>query len=87
MPPVGAIAEIHECVMLLQCVGGINLRLFGFLLKVTATMLAGDIEEIGERSIRDQVVPVLVLLQSTEGHLGTWNVFLWILEVFELLSS
>lgn len=33
---------------------------------------------------RDQVVPVLGLLQSTESHLGAWNVFLRVLEVLEL---
>lgn len=37
-----------------------------------------------ELFIRDQVVPVLGLLEATESHLGTWDVFLWILEVFEL---
>lgn len=31
----------------------------------------------------DQVVPVLGLLQTTEGHLGARNVFLGVLEVFE----
>jgi len=31
----------------------------------------------------DQVVPVLILLQSTECHLCAWDVLLWILEVFE----
>lgn len=42
--------------------------------------------ECGNRdSIRDQVVPVLILLQSTESHLCSWNVLLWVLEVFELL--
>lgn len=34
---------------------------------------------------RDQVVPVLGLLQTTEGHLGARNVFLGVLEVFELM--
>lgn len=33
--------------------------------------------------IRDQVVPVLVLLQATEGHLGAGNVLLGVLEVGE----
>jgi len=40
--------------------------------------------DIGKENIRDQVVPVLVLLQSTESHLGTWDIFLWVLEIFEL---
>ena len=26
--------------------------------------------------VRDQVIPVLGLLETTEGHLGTWNIFL-----------
>lgn len=34
--------------------------------------------------IRDQVIPVLLLLQTTEGHLGTRNVLLGVLEVGEL---
>jgi len=33
--------------------------------------------------VGDQVVPVLVLLQSTESHLRAGNVLLWVLEVFE----
>lgn len=35
-------------------------------------------------NVRDQVVAVLVLLQSTESHLGAGNIFLWVLEVLEL---
>ena len=34
--------------------------------------------------VRDQVVPVLVLLQSAESHLGSRDVLLGVLEVFEL---
>lgn len=37
-------------------------------------------------NVRDQVVPVLALLQTTEGHLGAGNVLLGVLEVFELQS-
>jgi hypothetical protein len=37
-----------------------------------------------ERPIRDQVIPVLVLLQSTESHLGSWNILLGVLQVLEL---
>jgi hypothetical protein len=37
--------------------------------------------------LRDQIVPVLVLLQSTESHLCAGNVLLWVLEVFELEIS
>jgi hypothetical protein len=40
-----------------------------------------------EVNIRNQVVPVLVLLQSTERHLCAGNVLLWILEVFELRGN
>jgi len=35
-------------------------------------------------ALRDQIVPVLALLQSTKSHLGARNVFLRVLEVFEL---
>ena len=34
----------------------------------------------------DQVIPVLPLLETTECHLGAWDVLLGILEVFELSS-
>ena len=33
--------------------------------------------------LRDKVVPVLLLLETTEGHLGTRNVLLGVLEVLE----
>lgn len=36
------------------------------------------------KHVRDQVVPVLVLLQTTEGHLGARNVLLGVLKVGEL---
>jgi hypothetical protein len=36
-------------------------------------------------NIRDQVVPVLLLLQSTESHLCARDILLWVLEVLELL--
>ena len=32
----------------------------------------------------DEVVPVFALLQASKGHLGAGDIFLWILEVFEL---
>lgn len=32
----------------------------------------------------DQVVPVLALLEATEGHLGTWDVLLGVLKVLKL---
>lgn len=34
-------------------------------------------------NLRDQVVAVLLLLESTEGHLGARDVLLWVLEVLE----
>lgn len=37
---------------------------------------------IGE-SLRDEVVSVLLLLETTEGHLGAGNVLLGVLEVLE----
>jgi hypothetical protein len=40
-----------------------------------------------EESIRDQVIPVLLLLETTEGHLRTGNELLGVLEVFELDSN
>lgn len=35
--------------------------------------------------IRDQVVAILLLLESTEGHLGAWDVLLWVLKVLKLV--
>ena len=37
-----------------------------------------------ERHVRDEIVPVLALFQTAEGHFGAWNILLWVLEVFEL---
>ena len=37
-----------------------------------------------KKNIRDQVVPVLVLLEAAEGHLGAGDVLLGVLEVVEL---
>ena len=34
--------------------------------------------------LRDQIVAVLLLLQTTEGHLGAGDVLLGVLEVVEL---
>ena len=34
--------------------------------------------------VRDQVVPVLRLLQTAESHLRAGDVLLWVLEVLEL---
>lgn len=39
----------------------------------------------GWQNIRDQIVAILLLLESTEGHLGAWDVLLWVLEVLELV--
>lgn len=41
--------------------------------------LCGLLLEVG-----DEVVPVLGLLETTESHLGTWDVLLWVLKVLEL---
>ena len=43
------------------------------------TRLRGGLLEVG-----DEVVPVLVLLQAAEGHLGAGDVLLGVLEVGEL---
>lgn len=37
----------------------------------------------GGKDVRNQVIPVLLLLQATEGHLGARNVLLGVLEVGE----
>ena len=37
-----------------------------------------------EGDIRDQIIPILGLLQSTKSHLRTGDVFLGVLEVLEL---
>lgn len=42
-----------------------------------------DIYRGAAHDVRDDVVPVLVLLETTEGHLGTRNVLLGVLEVLE----
>jgi len=31
----------------------------------------------------DEVIPVLILLQTAKGHLGSWNKLLWVFEVFK----
>ena len=36
-------------------------------------------------NVRNQVVAILLLLESTKGHLGAWNVLLWVLEVLKLV--
>jgi len=53
---------------------------------------AGDCPNVSDRfknestcvNVRDQVVPVLGLLQAAERHLRAWNVLLGVLEVLEL---
>lgn len=35
-------------------------------------------------NLRDQIIPVFALLQTTKSHLGAWNVFLGVLEVLKL---
>jgi len=49
------------------------------IVQVGNARLLGLLPEVG-----DQVVPVLGLLQTTERHLGAWNVLLRVLEVLEL---
>ncbi len=41
----------------------------------------------GQGIVRDQVVPVLVLLQAAKGHLGAGDVLFGVLEVRELESG
>ena len=36
------------------------------------------------QDIRDEIVPILGLLQAAKSHLGARNVLLWVLEVLEL---
>ena len=38
--------------------------------------------ELGD--VRDEIVPILLLLQTTKGHLGAGDIFLGILQVLEL---
>lgn len=38
---------------------------------------------VESQNLRDEVVPVLLLLETTEGHLGARNVLLGVLEVLE----
>lgn len=46
---------------------------------VSSFRLCGLLLEVG-----DQVIPVLALLETTERHLGSGNVLLWVLEVLKL---
>jgi hypothetical protein len=39
---------------------------------------------LGNGNIRDEVIPLLALLETTEGHLGTGDELLGVLEVLEL---
>jgi len=51
---------------------------------VMASYLLGTLRlSSGLLEVGDQVVPVLGLLQATEGHLGARDVLLRVLEVFE----
>lgn len=51
-----------------------------------STVSTWNIKEVTMRkkNVRNQVIPILLLLQSTESHLGSGNVFLRVLEVIEL---
>ena len=33
---------------------------------------------------RDEIIPILFLLQTTKGHLGAGDILLWILQVLKL---
>ena len=46
--------------------------------------LAGALRFSGGVNVRDQIVPVLGLLETAESHLGSWDIFLGVFEVFEL---
>lgn len=37
--------------------------------------------------IRDKIIPVLLLLQATERHLGPGDVLLWVLEILKLRAT
>jgi hypothetical protein len=63
-------------------------RLSGLLLEVAIhTPLAARTELIEVQVLRDEVVAVLGLLKTTEGHLSTGNELLGVLEVVELEAS
>ena len=36
---------------------------------------------------RNEIVPVLVLLQATKSHFRAWDVFLGVLKVFKLVET
>lgn len=59
-------------------------HLCGGLLEVAAGGLACIQDKLGSGNIRDQVVALLALLETTEGHLGTGDELLGVLEVAEL---
>lgn len=60
-------------------------RLSGLLLEVTVrTPLADRSKRRTGQVLRDKVVAVLGLLKTTEGHLGSGNELLGVLEVVEL---
>lgn len=61
-----------------------RVRLFRGLPQVSGTKLASGLERQTWADIRDQVIAILALLQSSEGHLCPWNVFLRIFKIFEL---
>ena len=58
--------------------------LLGGVPQMAAQMSAYAKERCGYTSVRDQVVPVLCLFQTAKCHLGAGDVFLGVLEVFEL---
>ena len=54
------------------------------LLQVVGWLVGGFCPRPGARNLRDQVIAVLRLLETTEGHLGTGDVLLGVLEVVKL---
>ena len=61
--------------------------LLGGVPQMAAQMSAYAKENYGCTSVRNQVVPVLCLFQTAECHLGAGDVFLGVLEVFELYEQ
>lgn len=64
-----------------------SIRLFGGILEVAVVVVSECVfSEIlsDSENVRNEVVAVLLLLETTERHLGARNVLLGVLEVLEL---
>lgn len=59
-------------------------NLFGVLFQPASSVLADTFEQTRQGDERDQVIPVLGLLQTAKGHLGPGNVLLGVLKVLIL---